>query len=138
MSKSSKEMKYFQAGMERAYRLVKEGGAEELEKEMKFRNITGLNTMLTAKEIDAGTDRIKTLTIETVLAMAMGTLYSEFGFGKKRLERFRDIFMEGTRSLNEGIVTWSDICLNIEDLTGVRVSLIDQLGRDTGMLREEK
>ena len=138
MSKNSKEMRYYQAGMERAYRIMKEDGPEALEKEMRFRNITGVNSRLTAKEIDTGIEEIKRLTIETVLTMALGTLYSEFEFGKKRLERFRDTFMEGTKSLNDGIVTWSDICYNIEDLTGVRVSLIDQLGRDTGMIREER
>ena len=132
----NKEMEYFRAGMERAYRIYKEEGPEALEKEMKFRNITGVNSRLTAKEIDTGIHEIKNLTIETVLTMAMGTLYSEFGFGKKRLERFRDVFLEGTQSLNDGIVTWADICYNIEDLTGVRVSLVDKLGRSTGMIRE--
>ena len=132
----NKEMEYFRAGMERAYRIYKEEGPEALEKEMKFRNITGVNSRLTAKEIDTGIHEIKNLTIETVLTMAMGTLYSEFGFGKKRLERFRDVFLEGTQSLNDGIVTWSDICYNIEDLTGVRVNLVDKLGRSTGMIRE--
>ena len=131
-----KNMELFRSGMERAYKLVKEDGIEALEKEMRFRNITGVNTPLLTKELDKGVEEIKRLTIETVLTMAMGVLYSEFGFGKKRLERFRDTFMEATKGLNEGIVTWSDICFNIEDLTGVRVSLIDSLGRDTGMIRE--
>ena len=132
----NKEMEYFRAGMERAYRLYKEEGPDALEKEIKFRNITGVNSRLTAKEIDTGIHEIKSLTIETVLTMAMGTLYSEFGFGKKRLERFRDVFLEATENLNNGIVTWADICYNIEDLTGVRVSLVDKLGRSTGMIRE--
>ncbi len=133
---NSKEMQFFQAGMERAYRLMKEEGPEALEKEMKFRNITRVNTRFTTSEIDAVSEEVQRVAIETVLTMALGTLYSEFGFGKKRLEKFRDVFMEGTKSLNDGIVTWSDICFNIEDLTGVRVSLVDNLGRDTGMIRE--
>lgn len=132
----NKEMEYYRAGMERLYRLYKEEGPEAMEKEIRFRNVTGVNARLTAKEIDTGIDEIKRLTIETVLTMAMGVLYSEFGFGRKRLERFRDVFMEATESLNNGIVTWSDICFNIEDLTGVRVNLIDSLGRSTGMIRE--
>ena len=131
-----KMMDYYRAGFERAYRLFKEEGADALEKEMKFRNVTGVNARLTAREIDTGIDDIKRLTIETVLTMAMGTLYAEFGFGEKRLKRFRDVFMEATKDLNAGIVTWADICYNIEDLTGVHVSLVDELGRDTGMIRE--
>lgn len=132
----NKEMDYYRAGMERAYRLYKDEGPEALEKEMKFRNITKVNSRLTFREIDTGIEDIKHLTIETVMTMALGVLYSEFGFGKKRLMRFRDVFMEGTESLNNGIVTWSDICYNIEDLTGVRMTLVDELGRDTGMIRE--
>ena len=132
----NKEMEYFRAGMERAYRILKEEGQEALDKEMRFRNITKVNSRLTAKEIDTGIDEIKRLTIETVMTMALGVLYSEFGFGEKRLKRFRDVFMEATDSLNSGIVTWADICFNIEDLTGVRMSLVDKLGRDTGMIRE--
>ena len=131
-----KNMEFFRSGMLRAYQLVKEQGIEELEKEIKFRNITKINAPLLSKELDAGIEEIKRLTIETVLTMAMGTLYSEFGFGKVRLERFRDTFMEATKGLNEGIVTWTDICYNIEDLTGIRASLIDSLGRETGMIRE--
>ena len=132
----NKEMEYFRAGMERAYRIIKDDGPEALEQEMKFRNITRVNSRLTAKEIDTGIDDIKRITIETVLTMAAGVLYSEFGFGKKRIERFRDVFMEATDSLNKGIVTWADICYNIEDLTGVHLRLVDDLGRDTGMIRE--
>ena len=134
--KRNKEMEYFRAGMERAYRLYKEEGPEELEKEMKFRNITNVNSRLTAREIDYGVTEIKRLTFETVTTMAMGVLYSEFGFGKKRLNRFRDVFMEATQSLNDGVVTWADICYNIEDMTGVRAGLIDDLGKSTGMIRE--
>lgn len=132
----NKEMEYYRAGMERLYRLYKDEGPEAMEREIRFRNVTGVNARLTYKEIDTGIEEIKRLTIETVLTMAMGVLYSEFGFGNKRLLRFRDTFMEATKSLNDGIVTWADICYNIEDLTGVRVSLVDELGRSTGMIRE--
>ena len=38
--------------------------------------------------------------------------------------------------LEEGIVTWADICCNIEDLTGVKVDLLERLERKTGMIRE--
>lgn len=132
----NKEMEYFRAGMERAYRILKEEGQEALDKEMKFRNITHVNSRLTAREIDTGIEEIKQLTFETILTVAMGVLYSEFGFGKKRLERFRDVFSEAIPALADGIVTWADICYNIEDLTGVRPGLIGKLSGDTGMIKE--
>lgn len=78
-----KMMEFYRAGMERAYRLYKEEGAEALEKEIRFRNTTHINSPLLAKEIDKSIDEIKWHTIQTVMAMAIGVLYSEFGFGKK-------------------------------------------------------
>lgn len=132
----NKEMEYFRAGMERAYRILKEDGPEALDKEMRFRNITKVNSALSYREIDSGLAEIKQLTFETIMTMALGVLYSEFEFGKTQLLRFRDIFLEATEGLEEGIVTWADICYNIEDLTGIRMTLTDKLGRDTGMLRE--
>ena len=132
----NKEMEFYRAGMERAYRLYKEEGPEALEKEIRFRNTTHINSPLLAKEIDKGIEDIKWHTIQTVMAMAIGVLYSEFGFGKKRIERFRDAFTEATSGLEEGIVTWADICCNIEDRTGVKVDLLERLEQRTGMIRE--
>lgn len=136
MAKDNKNMEFFRQGMFRSYQLVKKDGIEALEKELRFRNITKINGPMLAKEIDTGIDQIKKLTYETILAMAVGVLYSEFGFGKKRIERFKEAFESATDGLAEGIVTWADICFNIEDLTGFRAGLIDHLSNDTGMLKE--
>jgi len=136
MAKDNKNMEFFRQGMLRAYQLVKEDGVEALEKELKFRNITKINGPMLAKELDGGIDQIKRLTYETIMAMAVGVLYSEFGFGKKRIERFKEAFESATDGLADGIVTWADICFNLEDLTGFRAGLIDHLSNDTGMIKE--
>jgi len=130
-------MLYFTMGMERALRIVKEDGVEELEKEVHFRNASGIHSRLTAKEIDVGLQDIKELTIKTVTTMAMAVLYGEFGFGKQRLERFMRTFEKAAVDLNSGIVTWLDICENIERLTGVRVTLIDDLQKVGGLFEDE-
>ena len=137
MAKNDKNMEFFRQGMLRAYQLAKEDGIEALEKELKFRNVTQINAPLLAKELDKGLEQIKRVTFETVTTMAMGVLYSEFGFGEKRINRFRDAFVAAAESLGEGIVTWSDVCFNIEDLTGIRCGLVDLLDRQTGMVRED-
>ena len=137
MAKNDKNMEFFRQGMLRAYQLASKDGIEALEKELRFRNITKINGPMLAKELDGGIDQIKRLTYETLMAMSVGVLYSEFGFGKKRIERFREAFEAATDGLQEGIVTWADICFNIEDLTGFRAGLIDHLSNDTGMIRED-
>jgi len=136
MAKNDKNMEFFRQGMLRAYQLVKEDGVEALEKELKFRNITKINGPMLAKELDGGIDQIKRLTYEAIMAMTVGVLYSEFGFGKKRIERFKEAFESATDGLADGIVTWADICFNLEDLTGFRAGLIDHLSNDTGMIKE--
>ena len=136
MAKNDKNMEFFRQGMLRAYQLAKEDGIEALEKELHFRNVTKINGPMLAKELDGGIDQIKKLTYETIMAMTVGVLYSEFGFGKKRIERFKEAFESATDGLADGIVTWADICFNIEDLTGFRAGLIDHLSNDTGMIKE--
>ena len=84
-----------------------------------------------------GLQDIKELTIKTVTTMAMAVLYGEFGFGKQRLERFMKTFEQAAVDLNSGIVTWLDICENIERLTGVKVNLIDDLQKAKGLFDDE-
>lgn len=129
-------MEFYRQGMLRAYKLAKDDGIEALEKELRFRNITGVNGPMLAKELDGNLDQIRNYILHTVSTMAVGVLYTEFGFGKTRLERFSNAFNEAVDGLKDGIVTWADICYNIEDLTGFRSKLIDDLDEKTGMIRE--
>lgn len=94
MSKLDQYMQGRTEGMEFALRLAKDKGIEELEKEVRFRNRTGVSLNLTRQEIAAGSDKIKNMTFDTMLAMSLMTLRDEFTFGKKRLERFKDRFTE--------------------------------------------
>lgn len=136
MAKDNKNMEFFRQGMLRAYQLCKDDGIEALEKELRFRNVTKINGPLLAKELDGNLDQIRKYIMHTVATMAEGVLYSEFGFGKMRLERFSEAFIRATDSLADGIVTWADICYNIEDLTGHHSKLIEDLDEKTGMLKE--
>ena len=135
---NNKNMVYFTMGMERALRLAKNEGIEALEKEVRFRNNTGIHTRLTTKELDVGLEDIKELTIKTVMAMCVGVLYGEFGFGKIKLTRFMDTCKKAAVDLNNGLVTWPDICENIERLTSIRLSLTDDLEKVSGLFDEEQ
>ena len=131
-------MLYFTLGMERALRIVKEDGVEELEKEVHFRNATGIESRITAKEYSAGLDTVKAVTIDTVTTMALAVLYGEFGFGQQKLEQFMDTFERATIDLNDGLVTWPDICDNLERLTNVRVHLKETLERMPGLFDRDE
>lgn len=63
MSKLDQYMQGRTEGMEFALRLAKDKGIEELEKEVRFRNRTGVSLNLTRQEIAAGSDKIKNMTL---------------------------------------------------------------------------
>lgn len=90
------DLKSYQAGrtdgLQLALRLVKEGGQEALEKEIKFRNQYGINTAMTEKELEKASVAVKEMTIDTVTIMALHTLHDEFGFGPSRADRFVNRF----------------------------------------------
>jgi hypothetical protein len=109
--------------MEFALRLAKDKGIEELEKEVRFRNRTGVSLNLTRQEIAAGSDKIKNMTFDTMLAMSLMTLRDEFDFGKKRLERFKDRFTEKAASLAEDYCTWLDIVDALKEETGIELEI---------------
>ena len=96
-------------GLYLALKIVREGGLEALEKEIRFRNITGIKTSLAMKEIEGATLEIKNNVIDTVTCLAVHTLHDEFGFGKERAARFMERFQEKTSCLIHELVFWEDI-----------------------------
>lgn len=67
-----------------ALKLVEEGGIDALKQEIKFRNITGINTVMCKKEVEKATNKIKAMTCDTILALSVLTIRDEFDFGKQR------------------------------------------------------
>ena len=123
MSKLDKYMQGRTEGMEFALRLAKDKGIEELEKEVRFRNRTGVSLNLTRQELAAGSQNIKNMTFDTMLAMSLMVLRDEFDFGKKRLERFKDRFTQKATSLADDYCTWLDIIDTIKEETGIDLEI---------------
>lgn len=123
MSKLDQYMRGRTEGMEFALRLAKDKGIEELEKEVRFRNRTGISLNLTRQELAAGSQNIKNMTFDTMLAMSLMVLRDEFDFGKKRLERFKDRFTQKATSLADDYCTWLDIIDTIKDETGIDLEI---------------
>lgn len=106
MGKIDAKMEGRTEGLELALRIVKEGGAEALEREM-----------------DKAAQKIKEQILDTVLAMSVMVLRDEFGFGKKRLDQFKARFNLKTECMNDGLVTWADILEAIRDETGIELTI---------------
>lgn len=75
-------------GLDLARRITREGGLEALEKECRFRGVTGIHTSLARKDLDKASEKIKQLVSECCVIMAIAVLHDEFGFGQKRCQKF--------------------------------------------------
>lgn len=91
-----KRDKIYQArmdGLAYAAELVKEGGLEALENEIKIRGAHFVPLEITAGKRAEICSMISNRIIATLTPTIMFALYTKFGFGKVRLQRWKDEFM---------------------------------------------
>lgn len=123
MGKLEEYMKGRTEGMEFALRLVKDKGIEELEKEIKFRNRTGISLNVTRQELNAASGRIKEMTLDTFTILGVAALHDAFGFGEKRCQRFMDKMGEGAEYLMNDLDTWEDYISAIKEELGMNLKI---------------
>ena len=99
MSKMDSYMQGRTEGMEFALRLVKDKGIEELEKEIKFRQRTGISLNVTRQELNAASNKIKEMTLDT---------YS---------------ILSGTQYLVDDLATWDDYRQAIQERLGFEIKI---------------
>ena len=95
-------------GLSLALRIAKEGGIEALEREIKFRGVTGIHTSLASKDLDKAAEKIKEITLDTFTVMSVAVLHDEFGFGEKRCQRYMDGINKAAEDIVDGLATWPD------------------------------
>lgn len=115
MSSRNKEMQARTEGMAYALRTAREKGIEELEKEIKFRNLTGISLNLSRKDLNQASEKIKEMTMDTFTILTVAVLHDEFGFGEKRCQRFIDRMNQKADCLIDDFCTWDDYIRTIKD-----------------------
>ena len=110
-------------GLLLAQRIVREGGAEALEREVKFRGVTGIHTSLAAKDLDKASEKIKEMTLDTFTILSIAALHDTFGFGQTRCQRFMDKVAEGADLLMDDLATWSDYIESIKEELGLNLEI---------------
>ena len=110
-------------GLALALTIVKERGIEGLEEEIRFRNITGIHTMMAKKDLEKATEKIKEMTVDTFTVLSVATLRDEFDFGTKRCTRFIDRMNLKAECLLADMVTWKDFIDNIEEEMGIKLRI---------------
>ena len=105
-------MKDFQAGraqgLELALRIVKADGIEALEKEVRVRGRTRVNTSVNLKDLNLAVQPIKELCMETFSVLIIDTLHVHLGFGPARANRFMDAFWLKADCIMEDFASWQD------------------------------
>lgn len=123
MSKADKIEQARREGMAYALRIVKKGGREELEKELKWRNATGTPLGLNKSACEEYQMKVKYNTIDTLTILSCMTLRDEFDFGPKRLERFRARFMKKAECIMDDYTTWQDQIDALREECGMHFSI---------------
>lgn len=96
MSKLDKYMQGRTEGMELALRIAKDKGIEELEKEVRFRQSSGISLNVTRQELNAASNKIKDMTLDTFTLLSIACLCDLWGFGKKKMSAIHG--QDGRRS----------------------------------------
>lgn len=123
MGKLNEYMAGREDGLNLAYSIVKERGIEGLEEELRFRNVTGIHTMLAKKDLDKATKKIKEMTVDTFTVLSVATLRDEFEFGAKRCKRFIERMNLKAECLMDDMVSWQDFIDNIEEEMGIKLRI---------------
>lgn len=128
MSKMTDYQSGREDGLLLAQKIVKEGGIEALDKEIKFRGIMKIHTQLAKKELEKASEQIKLNTLDTVLVLVVSTIHDEFGFGQKRLQRLIDRMELRSSSLLNDMATWEDFRQCIKEEIGIEINTRESAG----------
>ena len=120
-------------GMAFALRIAREGGVEALEREIRMRNIWGLQVNVPMKDIQEIKTKITLRVIDIIRVVALLTLHDEFGFGRDRgirfLNRF-DLKVDCVSSEDDGqSVTLEDYINLVKDEMGISLKISEGLGK---------
>lgn len=119
MSRLDREAEARMNGMDYALRRIKEIGIDEFEKELEWRGRKNYSVHITSREaINAAEQAYKHIRIAALI-----TLYDEFDFDKKMLDRFNERYNDKMDSLNKGYVNWGDY----EDI------IVNEIGYNEGI-----
>lgn len=108
-------------GLDLALRIVRQGGLEALEKECRFRNITGIHTSLAVKDLDKASEKIKEVIADCYVILSLAVLHDVFQFGEVRCQRFRNGLDKAADYINDGLAEWVDYVNSIKEEMGIEL-----------------
>lgn len=110
-------------GLLMALDIVKKGGVEALEEEIRFRNLSGIRMPLAKKDLEKATLKIKEQLLDTVTVLSVATLHDEYGFGAKRCKKFIERFNLKAECLVDDMASWDDYIQAIREELGIELTI---------------
>lgn len=129
MARKTKEFELRMQGMVAAYEIVKQGGIEALQKDIKYRGLTEAPATVPQAEIDKFITGIKENLFVTVKVVSMIALKNLWGFGDKRLKQFEEEFQKVTKDamdmdwIGKHYVTLTDYAKCIQEENGIHIDV---------------
>lgn len=127
MNKQTEYMRGREDGLDLALRIVQEGGIPALVDEMRYRNVTGINTSLAKKDLEKALKIIKKDCYDIMLTLCIAALHDEFRFGEVRLQRFLDMLDKGADFMQDDLATLLDYKKAIEEEIGLHLEIWDEM-----------
>lgn len=112
-------------GMAMALKIVKDGGIEALEKEIEYRNITGVSLNITRKELEEATTNVRLRATEVAIAISLITLLDEFCFSKYQARKYKEVFDKQVESILNDEATLDDYLKRIKEELNIELVIRD-------------
>ena len=112
-----KEERWRAEGMDFCIRFLDKNGddVEALRQEVKRRGAYHIPVWVTKSEETEFCHRVKTTCLDTILIMTVAILHDNFGFGMKRVNRFREAFNYASELLSDDCINWDEIQQGIRE-----------------------
>lgn len=98
-------------------------GLDALESDLKKRGAYNIPVRIDDKALQEFTDNAKNMMLDTILILASVTLHDEFGFGRERLNRFKERFNFKAECIGENYTDWNDQISILKEECGLEYSI---------------
>lgn len=112
-------------GLVLALKIVKQGGVEALEDEIRYRNLTGVSLNVTRNEIRQASENANLRATEVAITFSLITLLDEFCFSKYQIEKFKAAFDSKVMTILSNDATLEKYLKRIKDELNIDLIIRD-------------
>ncbi len=125
MAKINELMNGRNQGLAFALKVVKEGGIEALENEIKSRNLSGVSLNITRKELEDATIKMRMHATEVSIIISMVALLEEFQFSKYQVQKFKATFDNKVNDILNDLVSMEEYLKVCKEKYGIEIAFTD-------------